>query len=327
MQVGHEEQAAFKALSRATNPDMPDMTVRAVIARPSLPGRVFAEAASARDVQKLAAAIDELNTRVVRLVPYDDVPSILYVRNPFSLEGKEWARITGRGKGWSVYKGDIGMIVQHEGKMVIIVIPRIKTVRFKDRQRPDQALYPAHVLKPIFGEDSIQVCAVDGSFMFNRKKYTKEGFLYCPVDEVDLCRPADDMPTWKELDIFRDCILMGKDTMVRTMTWLEQTKICTGTRVIIVQGEFRGLLGRITEVGENEVSVFIESLDQIEHVLNSAVRSTLRIGDEVRVCKGSYVGNVGWVVDVQHQTVTIVNLEKDMEVLHYSSIIETKPRR
>jgi ribosomal protein L24 len=313
--VGHEEQVAFKAFSRATHPDMPDTTIKAIIARPSLPGRVFVEADSLKSVQKFAANIEELNRRVVRLVPYEDVPSIMYVRNPFSLEGKDWARIAGRGEGWSVYKGDIAMVVEHEGNKMVVVIPRIKTIRSKDRQRPEQALYSAHALKRIFGEDSIEVCTGDGSFTFKQRRYMKEGFLYCTLLEVDLYRPADDMPTWKELEIFRKCNLIEKGTLARTITRLEQMNIHLGARVFIVQGEFRGLHGRVTEVGEYELSVFIECLDHNEQVLKSSVRSTFRIGDEVRVRNGDHTGSVGWVVDVQQQMVTIINVEKDMEVL------------
>lgn len=272
------------------------------------------EAASARDVQKFATTTDELNPYVLRLVPYEDVPSILYVKNPFSLEGKEWVRITGRGKGWSVYKGDIGMVVQHQGNKIVLMIPRIKMFSSNDRRRPDQARHPAHVLSTVFGEDSIKARTVDGSFTFKGRSYTKEGFLYCSLNEVEISRPADDMPTSKELDIFRGCSLMNEDTLARTMTWLGQTMIDTGTRVIVVQGEFRGLLGWVTEVGTNEVSVFIESLDHIAQVLKSAVRATFRIGDEVRVCNGTHAGSIGWVVDVQQQTITIVNVDKDIEV-------------
>lgn len=206
------------------------------------------------------------------------------------------------------------MVVEHQGNKMVVVIPRIKTFRSKDRQRPEQTLYSANALKRIFGEDSIETCTGDGSFTFKRRRYMKEGFLYCTLLEVDLYRPADDIPTWKELEIFRKCSLIGEDTLARTMTRLEQMNIHLGARVFIVQGEFRGLHGRVTEVGEYEFSVFIECLDHNEQVLKSSVRSTFRIGDEVRVRNGDHTGSVGWVVDVQQQMVTIINVEKDMEV-------------
>ena len=141
-----------------------------------------------------------------------------------------------------------------------------------------------------------------------------EGFLYCALNEIELCRPAYDIPTTKELDIFRKCCLSNKGALSKTSTRLEQQKICPGTQVTVVQGEYRGLIGEIINMQENEVSIFINSLNQVEQLLKDMVRLTFWVGDEVRVCNGIYNSNVGWVVDVQEHTVTIINIEKDMEV-------------
>ena len=294
-----------------------------MIARPGLPGRVFAETSSAIDARNFAESIAELNPRVIRLVPHEDIPTILYVKNPFSFEGKDWGRLTGRGRGWSIYKGDIGMIVEYEGRKTVVVIPRIQTSLSRDRHRPMQAPIPPHVVRARFGEDSINSISGDGSFGFKGKRYTKEGFLYCHMDEVDLCRPADDIPTQKELHTFKECSLMNEKTLSRTTSRLEQLKIKTGCRVAVVQGEFRGLLGRITDAAENEVTVFIDSLDHVQQMSIAAVRTTYRIGDEVQVCNGNHQGSVGWIVDVQEQTVTVVNAALDMEVLHDRDIFNT----
>jgi len=313
--VGCEEQVAFKALSRATHPNSPENMVRAVVARTGLPGWVFAEAASIIHARNFAASIAELNPRVLKLVPHEDIRSILYVKYPFALEGKDWARITGRGRGWSAYKGDIGMIVPKEGRTILVIIPRIKTTHYKSRHRPAQALFTLPTIKATFGENSAHAVSADGSFAFKGRRYTKEGFLYCDTNEVDLCRPADDIPTQEEFQMFKECSLICEGTFARTVSRLEQLKISTGSRVFIVQGEFRGLLGRVADMAENEVTVFIDSLNHVQQMLKSAVRMTYRIGDEVQICNGDLRGSVGWIVDVQDQTVTVVDVDKDMEVL------------
>lgn len=313
--MGCEEQIAFKALSRATHPDYPDITVTAVVAYSGIPGRVFADAASAVDARKFAASIPELNPHVLRLVPEEDIPSILYIKKPFTFDGKDWARILGRGKGWTVYKGDIGMFIQNEGNRNLALIPRIQTIQSKFRQRPAQSLFTLPAIKAIFGENSVNSISQDGSFTFKGRRYTKEGFLYCDTDEVELCRPADDIPTQKEFQMFRESGLMTEDTLTRTLSRLEQLKISIGSRVFVVQGEFRGLIGRIIDIAENEVTIFIDSLNYVQQLLKSEVRTTYRIGDEIQICNGKYCGSVGWIVDAQDHTVTVVNVEKDMEVI------------
>lgn len=313
--MGCEEQIAFKALSRATHPSSPENMVRAVVARTGLPGRVFAEAASIVHARNFAASIAELNPRVLKLVPHEDIPSILYVKCPFVLDGKDWARVTGQGRGWSVYRGDIGMIVPKEGTTDLVIIPRIKTSHSKSGHRPAQALFTLPTIKATFGENSVDAVSADGSFTFKGKRYTKEGFLYCDTNEVDLCRPADDIPTQEEFQIFKKCGLINEGTLTRTVSRLEQLKISTCSRVLIVQGEFRGLLGKVADVAENEVTVFIDSLNHVQQMLKSAVRTTYRIGDEVQISNGDLRGSVGWIVDVQDQMVTVVDVDKDMEVL------------
>ena len=315
MQVGCEEQIAFQALSMAIHPNSPKNMVRAIVARTGLPGRVFAEAASVVHTRKFAVSIAELNPRVLKLVPHEDIPSILYIKNPFALDGKDWARIAGQGKGWSIYKGDIGLIAPNERNTNLVIIPQIETSHSKSRHRLAQALFMLPTIKATFGENSVQSVSRDGSFMFNGRRCTKEGFLYCNMNEVKLCRPADDIPTLKELQMFKECGLMGEDTLKRTISRLEQLKISTGSHVHIVRGEFRGLLGRVTNVGENEVTVFIDSLNHIQEMLKSSVRTAYRIGDEVQICNGDLRGSVGWIVNIQDQTVTVVNVDKDMEVL------------
>jgi len=68
-------------------------------------------------------------------------------------------------------------------------------------------------------------------------------------------------------------------------------------------------------VAENEITVFIDSLNHVQQMLKSAVRMTYRIGDEVQICNGDLRSSVGWIVDVQDQMVTVVDVDKDMEVL------------
>jgi len=273
------------------------------------------EAASAIEVHIFATSTAELNPRAFRLVPPEDVSSIFYIKNPFTFDGKDWARISGRGKGWSVYKNDIGMIASNGGSPILVVIPRIRTSHSKTRHRPEQKLFPLTVAKAFFSENSIEEDYPRGSFRFNDQRFLTEGFLYCDIDKVDLCRPADDMPTQIDLQTFKACSIMNRDSLARTTLRLEQSKVVSGSRITIIHGEFRGLLGRVIDTAENEVTILIDSLNHTQSMLKSTVRSAYRVGDEIQIYNGKYSGNIGWIVDVDDQMVTVVNVEKDMEAI------------
>ena len=102
-------------MNRATHPSNPDVLVRSVIGRRGIPGRVFAEAYSEAGARSFARSIGELNPSALRIVPPEEFMAILYVKNPFSFDGTNWVRLTGRGARWSTYKGDAAMVVHHEG--------------------------------------------------------------------------------------------------------------------------------------------------------------------------------------------------------------------
>ena len=176
-QVGCEEEMVFKALNRATHPDNPDRLAKSVIGRGSIPGRVFVEVNSESDARTFALSIAELNPNAIRLVPAEELLSVLYIKNPFSFDDRNWAKLTGRGTGWSLYKGDIGMVVTQNGVKTVVVIPRIKTSESIDIPRPQPSLFPAHVLINLFGDGCVSSRSSDGSFTFNGRRFTKEGFI------------------------------------------------------------------------------------------------------------------------------------------------------
>ena len=168
------------------------------------------------------------------------------------------------------------------------------------------------VTKAFFSENSIEEDYPHSSFTFNDQSFLMEGFLYCNIDKVDLCRPADDMPTQIKLQTFKACSIMNRDSLTRTTLHLEQSKIVTGSCITIIHGEFRGLLGKVIDTAENEVTIFIDSLNHTQSMLKSTVRSAYCIRDKIQIYNGKYSGNISWIMDVDDQMVTI---KKDIEAI------------
>ena len=149
---------AFKVLSRATHPTHPEILAKSIFARSTLPGRVYAEVSTLAQATNLAAAIQELNTSAVRLVPAEDMLARLQVPNPYSFPPQSWARIRGTGKGWGVYRGDVVLVAEVNNQSSVVVVPRISHYTMKSGTRPEQALRPPFALRAVFGSEIVWRC-------------------------------------------------------------------------------------------------------------------------------------------------------------------------
>ena len=134
-------------------------------------------------------------------------------------------------------------------------------------------------------------------------------------------RPTDDYPTELELEIFKECSLIEDKILNDAVSRLARIKIKLNDRVVVVEGDFKGLVGTVVERGENEVAVDVETQDQIERVNLSAVRVAFRLGDQVQINQGPHSGRIGWIVDVQDLTVTVINVELGIEVIMNSCYV------
>jgi len=132
-------------------------------------------------------------------------------------------------------------------------------------------------------------------------------------------RPADDLPTFEELEMFKECSLMDDKLLAEMVSRLSRLQVILGMRVIVVEGDFRGLVGRVMEVGDNKVAVDVESQDHVERVNISFVRMAFRLGDQVRIKQGPHRGCTAWIVDVQYLMVSVINVEQALEVHIISS--------
>jgi ribosomal protein L24 len=87
-----------------------------------------------------------------------------------------------------------------------------------------------------------------------------------------------------------------------------------GDRVKILGGDYRDVIGIVKDVCEHEYVVHLPSQDLDETFQQHLVRAAFRPGDEVKVLDGPHTGITGWVVNVGENEISLMNMQKQLEV-------------
>jgi transcription elongation factor len=99
----------------------------------------------------------------------------------------------------------------------------------------------------------------------------------------------------------------------------ENVILKNGDRVKILGGDYRDVIGIIKDVCEHEYVVNLPSQDLDETFQQQLVRAAFRPGDEVKVLDGPHTGLTGWVVDVREDGISLMNMQKNLEVREHIS--------
>jgi len=99
----------------------------------------------------------------------------------------------------------------------------------------------------------------------------------------------------------------------------ENAILKNGDRVKILGGDYRDVIGIVKDVCEHEYVVHLPSQDLDEAFQRQLVRAAFRPGDEVRVLDGPHTGLTGWVVDVREDGISLMNMQKNLEVREHIS--------
>ena len=92
-----------------------------------------------------------------------------------------------------------------------------------------------------------------------------------------------------------------------------------GDRIKILGGDYRDVIGIVKDVCEHEYVIHLPSQDLDETFQRQLVRATFRPGDEVKVLDGPHTGLTGWVVDVREDGISLMNMQKNLEVREHIS--------
>jgi len=92
-----------------------------------------------------------------------------------------------------------------------------------------------------------------------------------------------------------------------------------GDCVKILGGDYRDVIGIVKDVCEHEYVIHLPSQDLDETFQRQLVRAAFRPGDEVKVLDGPHTGLTGWVVDVREDGISLMNMQKNLEVREHIS--------
>lgn len=101
-----------------------------------------------------------------------------------------------------------------------------------------------------------------------------------------VCQAGEGIPTVQEFKSFLGCEVLLGEMARKTWARIQEATLAVHDRVKVVMGTFHGLLGRVVNLDDDEVDVFLPSHDIIEHVRISEVIKEFRVGDWVKVTAG-----------------------------------------
>ena len=87
----------------------------------------------------------------------------------------------------------------------------------------------------------------------------------------------------------------------------------------ILGGDYQDVIGIVKDVCEHEYVIHLPSQDLDKTFQRQLVQAAFCPGDEVKVLDGPHTGLTGWVVDVRKDRISLMNMQKNLEVREHIS--------
>jgi transcription elongation factor SPT5 len=304
------------------------LQILAAFQRDSLPGMVYVEARSAKQVMEAVnGLVGVYISRGIHLVPIEEMASLLQIKKQEqTVTPGTWVRIR-RGK----YAGDLAQVVDitENGEDVgLRFIPRIdltprddlaadgkkrkKTTTGTGAMRPPQRLFNYEEVVKVYGRK--HVSKRNQVYVFQNDTY-RDGFI-----EKDFKLSAlileDVNPTLDEIQQFSRRQDSEGDNLVDLSVIAEASRkaavsvLQPGDHVEVFEGEQAGVHGVVEEISQDVVTITAEGVDiegqKIELPARS-VRKRFKPGDHVKVMSGQNADETGLVVSVSDNVITFIS--------------------
>lgn len=307
------------------------LNILSAFQRDSLPGMVYVEARSAKQVQEACQGlVGVYPSRGVILVPIEEMATLLQIKKvEVTLTPGTWVRIR-RGK----YQGDLAQVVDiaENGEEVgLRLIPRIdmnpkdeaspdalnnkkrkKTTAAPGSTRPPQRLFNFEEIVKVYGRKNVS--ARNNVHLFQNEQY-KNGFLEKDM-RINNLIVEDINPTLDEITQFTRRQDGTEDSSINLSGIAEASRkaaiavLQPGDHVEVFEGEQAGIHGVVEEVSQEVVTITAEGLDidgQKMEIPARSVRKRFKAGDHVKVMAGQNQGETGLVVAVTENVVTFIS--------------------
>ncbi|GBM05915.1 Transcription elongation factor SPT5 [Araneus ventricosus] len=291
------------------------LQIKSVIAPEGVKGYIYIEAYKQTHVKDAIDGIANLRIGQYQqtMIAIKEMPDILRVTNQkANLKPKQWVRLK-RG----LYKDDLAQVDYinvSNNTVQLKLIPRIdytkkqgalrrnEPVKRKKGSRPPAKLFEVDTVRALGG-----VVTTNGDLLvFEGNFYSHKGYLYKSFAQSALIIDGV-KPTLSELEKFSD----QSDPSKMLFEFSENGQgdashsFTPGDNVQVCEGELIRLQGKVIAVNGNKITIlaYHEDLKDPLEFQAHELKKYFQIGDHVKVIAGTYEGDTGLIVRVEHNVI------------------------
>lgn len=292
------------------------LQIKSVVAPEGVKGYVYIESYKQSHVKQAMEGVSNLRIGQWQqtMVPINQMTDVLrVVKDVPTMKRGAWVRLK-RG----IFKDDLAQVDYldpSQNNVHLKLIPRIDYTRMrgalrasqsdsekrKKFRRPPQKLFDIDAVRAIGGE-----VTQDGDFLiFEGARYTRKGFMYKTFTMSAIM--ADGVkPTLSELEKFEESSLADME-LTSSGRDEEGHSFAPGDNVEVVEGELMNLMGRVTRVDGNKVTLLPrhEDLKDELEFMSHEIKKFFNQGDHAKVIAGRYEGDTGLIVRVESNMIVL----------------------
>ncbi|KAH9047109.1 hypothetical protein EDB84DRAFT_1435148, partial [Lactarius hengduanensis] len=311
VKLGRETDVVFQICRRCLAPsEIHPPAIASAFALSSIPGYVFIEAFDVREVRHVVKGLVIIRDKQPQFIAPTEYVGILSHRHNWSagMEVGQWVRcIAGR------YRDDVGYLYESDisiqGDVVVIFVPRIPQSGGKRKRggRPAPQVWTIAELAQQYGQRK---------FAFRGSVY-EDGLVmeHIPSSYLRVLgySPQNITP------FVQSAMVRSHPPFYPCLKRFVQDSTQVGDRMLVVSGEYAGIIGRTERIQDNVADVVTQSPEQHSGlIIRVALRDLIPYflpGDNV---KNRWSNSFGMVVAIDHveQKVTFLDREANAEGLY-----------
>ncbi|XP_065653569.1 transcription elongation factor SPT5-like [Hydra vulgaris] len=311
--MGEEKQTVFALMRKFITLQSSEtpLQIKSAIAVEGLKGYIYIEAYKQTHVKAAIEGFGALRLGIWKqqMVPINEMADVLkVVKDIVQIKPKSWVRIR-RG----LYKDDIAQVDYvntARNQVSLKLIPRIdmelvkeqseervnSDLKRKRRPRPPQKMFDKDTLFKNGG-----LVTTDGDFSIYKNNRYRGGFLYKTMAISALITDGV-KPTLSELEKFEESV-DDADLELGNSKAKEEIahSFAPGDVIRVAEGELVHLTGKVLTVDGNTITIMPQHEDLKEPLEFPAheLEKYFKVGDHVKVLKGSFEGDTGIIVRVE----------------------------